>query len=79
MSAGLAIQYAVIALLVLGSVGVVMHRQFPGLTRRARSACAVELLREGRPAWVRKLGRCIAPRPRITAGACGRCDGCESR
>lgn len=79
MSAGLAIQYAMIALLVLASIGVVMRRQFPDLTRRVRGACAMLLLGQTRPTRVRTLGQRIAPRPRVAAGACGRCDGCESR
>lgn len=77
MSAGLALQYAVVALLVLVSAGVVLRRQFPGATRRARVACAVTLLREHRPAWLRNFGRWIAPPARVTAAACGRCDGCD--
>jgi hypothetical protein len=43
-----------------------------------RIACAVPLVREARPQWVRKVGTWIAPRVR-NAAACGDgCDGCSS-
>lgn len=76
MSAGLLLQYAVIALAVLASIAVVMKRQFPNATRRLRVACALPLVREGKPAWVQALGRWIAPGSTRSASACGGCDGC---
>lgn len=78
MSAGLALQYAVVALLVMASAGVVVRRQFPGFTRRARAACALPLLGADRPAWMRSIGKRIAPRPRAAANGCGGCDGCDA-
>lgn len=76
MGAMLAIQYTVVALAVLASLVVVMHKQFPGATRRLRVAMALPLLREGRPGWLRDVGKWIAPATVSTSGACGGCDNC---
>ena len=73
---GLWLQYAAIALLVLASAAVVMRKQFPNATRRLRIACALPLLREGRPDWMHALGRRLAPPSSTQAGACGGCDNC---
>lgn len=79
MSAFLLLQYVVIALAVLVSVVVVAKKQFPNATRRLRIACALPLVREGKPGWLRALGRRIAPPARLTgAGACGGCDSCDT-
>ena len=75
IDAGLLAQYAVIALAVLASVGVVMRKQFPHATRRLRIALALALLRDDRPGWMRALGRWIAPPAKGERG-CGGCDGC---
>jgi hypothetical protein len=61
MDAGLLVQNIVIALAVLASIAVVMHKQFPNATRRLRIAIALPLLREGRPDWLRAWARRIAP------------------
>ena len=79
MSAGLLLQYCVIALVVLASIGVVMRRQFPNATRSLRIACALPLLREGRPRWMRVLGKGIAPATTSKVAACGGCAGCEPK
>ena len=77
MSASLAMQYGVIALAVLSSAGYVMQKQWPGTLRAMRVRCAVPLLRDGRAAWLRSLGRVVAPAPRMAGeGGCGGCDGC---
>ena len=76
MDAGLIAQYAVIALAVLASIGVVMRKQFPVTTRRLRIALALPLLRDGRAGWLKVLGRRIAPPPAEGEGDCGGCDGC---
>ncbi|KAB8162736.1 hypothetical protein FKV24_018225 [Lysobacter maris] len=76
MERGLLLQYLLIAVAVLASAGYVMQRQMPAFTRRLRVACAVPLVREGRPGWMRALGRWIAPSGTGAAGACGGCDGC---
>lgn len=76
MSAGLLLQYAIVALAVVLSVAVVMHKQFPNATRRLRVAIALPLLREGRPAWLRGLARKIAPPGQGGGKDCGGCNGC---
>lgn len=72
----LVIQYLVVALAVLVSVAVVMHKQFPNATRRLRIALALPLLREGRPSWLRALARKIAPPGQGGGKDCGGCNGC---
>lgn len=77
MDSGLLLQYVLIALAVALSAGYVVKRQWPGPVRRLRIACALPLLRDGRPAWLRKVGRWIAPPALGSSGACGTgCDGC---
>ena len=76
MSAGLLAQYLVIALAVLVSAVVVMHKQFPNATRRLRIALALPLLRDGRPAWLRALAKKIAPPGQGAGKDCGGCNGC---
>ena len=76
MSAGLLAQYIVIALAVLVSAVVVMHKQFPNATRRLRIAIALPLLRDGRPAWLRALAKKIAPPGQGAGKDCGGCNGC---
>lgn len=76
MTVSLALQYVVIALAALVSLWVVMKKQFPNATRRVRVAVAVPMVREGRPGWVRALGRRIAPP--VMGGAGGACGGCDS-
>lgn len=77
MDAGLLAQYLVIALAVLASIVVVMRKQFPNATRRLRIALALPLLREGKPGWMKTLGRSIAPVPKTGDRDCGGCDGCD--
>ncbi|PPU48012.1 hypothetical protein XarbCFBP7697_12115 [Xanthomonas arboricola] len=72
----LTLQYLVIALAVLLSLWVVMKKQFPGTLRRVRGAVAIGLLRDGRPAWMRTLGRRVAPPAAQNAASCGGCDSC---
>ena len=52
---------------------------WPVAWRRARVACALSLLREGSPHWLRPLGQWLAPAPihSTMAGSCGPCRGCE--
>lgn len=77
MSGLLALQYAVIALAVLSSACYVMQRQWPEALRAMRVRCAVLLTRDGRPAWLRGIGRVVAPAPSLAGeGGCGGCDGC---
>ena len=80
MHAGLLAQYVVVALAVLLSVGVVARKQFPQGVRRLRIACAIPLVREGRAAWLQRMGRWLAPAPRLGGGdGCGGCNGCDDK
>lgn len=73
----LTLQYIAIALLVAASAWVVFQKQAPNAERRLRIALALPLLREGRPGWLRALGRWIAPAPTRAGDGCGGCDGCD--
>ncbi len=75
-SLSLTLQYAVIAIAVLVSAWVVFRKQAPNAARRMRIVIALPLLREGRPAWMRVLGKWIAP-PSKTVDGCGGCSGCD--
>lgn len=75
MGAGLVFQYVVIAVAVLLSAWAVLAAQAPALARALRLRIAVPLVRGTRPAWVRALGRRIAP-PSSEAGRCGSCERC---
>ena len=77
VSFSMILQYIVIALAVLASIVVVMRKQFPNATRRLRIAAALPLLREGSPAWMKSIGRRIAPAPQGKGRDCGGCDSCD--
>ncbi len=77
MDASLLLQYAVIVIAAVVSAWVVAKKQFPGGVRRLRVALALPMLREGRAAWLRALGRRIAPEARAAASGCGGCDTCK--
>ena len=77
MDTTLLVQYIVIALAVLASLVVVMHKQFPKATRDLRIALALPLLRDGAPGWMKSLGRRLAPAPRGGGTGCGGCDSCD--
>jgi hypothetical protein len=78
MDGGFAIgvQYAIIAIAALVSAWVVLVKQFPRAARRLRTATAVVLLRDGRPQWLRAVGRAVAPVPLTGGSDCGGCNGC---
>lgn len=76
VTVSLALQYAVIAIAVLVSVWVVLRKQAPQAARRLRVALALPLVREGRPTWMRALGRHVAPTPEAMADGCGSCNDC---
>lgn len=78
VSLSLALQYAVIAVAVLVSAWVVFRKQAPNAARRLRIAIALPLVREGRPRWLRAVGKWIAPAPKKGTDACGDCGGCET-
>lgn len=70
------LQELIVGVLVLGAAAFVLHDRAPALSRRLRVALAVLLVRDGRPGWVRRVGRWIAP-PRPASNGCGGCTGCE--
>lgn len=70
------LQEAIVGVLVLGAAAFVLHDRAPRLSRRLRVAIAVPLIRGGRPAWMKRVGRWIAP-PRLASNGCGGCTGCE--
>jgi len=76
MDAGLLAQYAIIAVAVIASAWFVAKRQFPNAVRRMRIAMAIPLVREGRAAWMQRLGRRIAPPSFSNDSACGGCNSC---
>ncbi len=76
MSASLLLQYALISLAVLISAWVVAKKQFPGSVRRLRVAIALPMLREGRPSWLRSMGRWVSPVAKVADAGCGGCDNC---
>ena len=73
---GLALQYLVIALAVMASLGFVVQQRFPQGVRRLRIALAVPLVREGRNRWQQRLGHWLAPVPRTAGDGCGGCNNC---
>ncbi|MEN1957880.1 DUF6587 family protein [Luteimonas changyuni] len=77
MDAGLALQYAVVAAVVALSAWMVLRRQFPAAARRLRVAVAIPLVREGKPRWMRTIGRRIAPPVTQGGKGCGACGGCD--
>lgn len=77
MHAGLVAQYLVIGVAVVASGAFVLNARWPAGMRKLRIACAVPLVRESRPSWMRRLGTWIAPVVRDADG-CGSCDGCSS-
>ena len=75
----LALQYIVIALACVASAAFVLQKQWPQGVRRMRIACALPLVRETRPAWLRKVGKWIAPAAMAGGAGCDSgCDGCSS-
>ena len=76
---GLLLQYIAIAVACAASLAFVLQKQWPQGVRRARIACALPMLRQARPAWMRKLGKWIAPAAAAGGAGCDSgCDGCSS-
>ena len=73
----LVLQYIVVALAVIASTVVVVHKQFPGVARRLRTVAALWLLREQRAPALQRLGRRLAPAASAAAPGCGGCRGCD--
>jgi hypothetical protein len=78
MEAGLFVQYVVIVFAVAISAAFVARKQFPAGVRRLRIACAIPLVRNGRAAWLQRVGRWIAPAPNQSEGSCGGCHCCDT-
>jgi hypothetical protein len=79
MSAGLIAQWVLVGLALLASVVHVARVRLPGPVARLRRGTTLFLLREGRPAWLRRVGRAIAPAPRVALPVAGGCGGCGER
>ena len=78
MHAGLLAQYVVIGVVVAASAGFVLQSRWPAGVRRLRIACALPLVREARPTWVRRVGLRIAPvAMRADAKCASNCGGCS--
>lgn len=73
----LSLQYAVIAVAVLLALVFVWRTRLPASWRRMRIGIAIPLLREGRPAWMKRIGRAVAPASALASGECGGCNGCS--
>lgn len=77
MDAGLLLQYVIIAVAVLASAWYVLRTRAPRTVRRLRVAVAVPLVRAHNPAWLRMLGRRIAPPATEQGASCKTdCGGC---
>ena len=74
----LALQYVVIAIAVLISGWVVFRKQAPDAARRMRIALALPMVREGRPLWLRAIGRRMAPTPKTGTDGCAGCGSCDT-
>lgn len=74
MSAGLLVQYTVVGLIVLASVGVVLRKLAPQLTSRWLAAASIRLARPGRSRLAHALAGLLQPRQ--ASGNCA--DGCDT-
>ncbi|MFN7551426.1 MAG: DUF6587 family protein [Pseudomonadota bacterium] len=77
MSAGLVVQWTVVAIAVVASVVHLVQLQAPRLGPKLRRRLAIVLLRPARGRLLRRLGRRLAPAPsvRMPATPCGGCAG----
>lgn len=76
MNAGLAMQWTVVGLAVAASWAYVVRRQAPALSSALRTRLVIWLLRPGRAAPLRRIGRALAPPARVRlpeGGGCGTC------
>ncbi|MGY3264370.1 DUF6587 family protein [Lysobacter sp. HA35] len=77
MNTGIVLQQIIVALAVVASAVYVFRTRLPGTSRRLRGWLAIRMIDSG-SASIAKLGRRLAPAPRIQDG-CGSCDGCETK
>lgn len=83
MNVWILIETLLLALFFFASLLVAWRAVHPDSLRRAHTDLALTLLAPNRARWVKRLGRRIAPRPRLgDAGegkACGGCKGDGSK
>jgi hypothetical protein len=79
MSVGLAVQWLVVGGAVAASAAYVVRRQAPALSAALRDRAVIWLLRPGRVALLRRLGRALAPPARVRLPAGGGCGSCGER
>ncbi|MEK6345901.1 MAG: DUF6587 family protein [Burkholderia sp.] len=79
MSAGLAVQYGVIAVIVAASCAVMVRKLAPAASARGTAALAAYLAAPGRAGWMRWLGARLS-RSGVSGGGCdsgcSTCGGC---
>jgi len=79
MNLWFAIETLLLALLFFASLLVVWRTVHPDSLRRARTDLALTLLAPPRAPWVKRLGRAIAPKPKLGDMGQGKaCGGCKS-
>lgn len=76
MSASLLLQYSIVALAVLVSAGVVMHKQFPNAARRCGWRWHCRCCAPAVPYLDAHAGKKIAPPGQGGGNDCGGCNGC---
>ncbi|MBE2211873.1 MAG: hypothetical protein IAE66_09685 [Xanthomonadaceae bacterium] len=76
MAMPLVLQYVLIGVAVMLAALFVWRTRFPRSWRATRIAIAIPMLREGRPAWIQRIGRRIVPASALASGECGGCNGC---
>lgn len=68
------VQAAIIGIVVLASTWVAFRKLLPRTSTRVMAGMSASLNHDGRPAFVRSLGRKL--QPASASGSCG--DGCDS-
>ena len=76
MAITLVLQYVIIAIAVVISAWVVLHKQFPSAAKRLRSRLATWLLRSNSSS-LHSMAKKIAPASLAKSKQCGGCDGCD--
>jgi hypothetical protein len=76
------LQWLVVAAVVLACSLSLLRRFLPRLSWQSQARLSYFLEREGRPAWLRRLGLALRPPMAASASACGTggcnaCNGCK--
>ncbi len=82
MTSSMLAQWLLVSLVLVASVVYLAHRQWPEWFALLRRSLVIWALRPVRPAWVRGVGRWLAPAPTVGGlldGSCGGCSGCGGR